>query len=141
MGSPLFSYLEREAPDNARFCVLDYRVYPFFGSRRQFSVCQPQTVPSYSGWVRYLQEQEVDFVAARFDRDLGHRGWGRCRPWLSADPASFLLLEDPWPYAAYRVQGPLLSAPRAQAAPDCIAGRGVEESVYELCGPQAASRR
>jgi len=59
-----YSFLAKE-PETCRICVLDYRAYPFFGSRRQFQLCQPMFIPSPSWLMDYMQTQDVQFVAAR----------------------------------------------------------------------------
>lgn len=67
-----YSSLAANAPPGA-ICVLDHRGYPFFGSRRQFRVCQPMYVPSSSWLMRYFQDRNVRLVAIRRDRRA--QGW------------------------------------------------------------------
>ena len=60
-----FSDLERTDPASVRVCVHDYRGYPFFGSRRQFSVCQPYYVPG-PGWLMdYLHTNRATHIVVR----------------------------------------------------------------------------
>lgn len=103
----LFSYIERTQPAGSGVCVLDLRPYPFFGSARQFRVCQPQRVRSRQELEDYLRSREVALVAARFDMSLTARGWLNCRRWLADDPEHLVLLhEGPWPYTVYRATYP-----------------------------------
>lgn len=80
-----YSALAERTP--AVICVLDHRAYPFFGSRRQFRVCQPMYVPSSVWLLTYLQERDVRLVAIRLDR----RGQG----WHVFEHFDVCLAEDP----------------------------------------------
>ncbi len=64
LGGRGFTYLAREEPAGT-VCVLDHRCYPFFGSRRQFRVCQPVYVASPEGLMELLDERRVSIIAAR----------------------------------------------------------------------------
>jgi hypothetical protein len=72
LSARIFSLLENESPQS-RICVMDHRGYPFFGSRRQFRVCQPVYVPSGEWLMNYLREQDVHFIAVRLHH--GTEGW------------------------------------------------------------------
>lgn len=91
-GGPIFSQLGT-AQDGERVCVLDYRPYPFFGSRRQYRVCQPHLLSSSEAMLDYLRSHEATVLAVlapgialptnRFG--CGHR-------WVAEYPAAF----TPW---------------------------------------------
>jgi hypothetical protein len=94
------------APDRPRetICVLDFRPYPFFGSRRQHHVCQPRRPYSASEFCEYVCVHHVTLVAARFDFDLRARGWEDCQSYLEETYSVFTPVETPsWPYAIFRV--------------------------------------
>jgi len=64
-STDVFTQIERRLRDAARICVLEDRVYPFYGSRRQFHVCNPRTLTSPEALWRYLGHHRVDFVATK----------------------------------------------------------------------------
>ncbi len=103
----LFKELANTEPNNLSICVLNARAYPFFGSSRQFRVCQPSTVQSRLWWENYLREHRVQLVAIRFDRSqqLDLFGWVEVKPWLKSDPESYNYVENlSHPYDIYRVR-------------------------------------
>ncbi len=59
----IFADLARCDPSTTRLCAMDYRYYPFFGSRRQYSLCRPRKAFSYPWLIAYLQERQVNVVA------------------------------------------------------------------------------
>jgi hypothetical protein len=99
-GADAVSRLEELSGDGSRVCVLDYRPYPFFGSRRRIAVCQPLGVPSRPWLLEYYRVQGVDFVVVVV-RDPFSRGryeglhdWHRKHPeWfepLGSGPGAWL---------------------------------------------------
>jgi hypothetical protein len=103
----LFRHLNETTPRGTMICVLDLRAYPFFGSARQFRVCQPQVMGDYSWWVTYLRERPVRLLAARYEASFDHRGWMRTRVWVVDRPEMFVRLEPPagrWSFFVYQVQ-------------------------------------
>jgi hypothetical protein len=48
-----------------RVCVLSFRAYPFFGSRRHIHVCQPIRVPSPRWLLQYLRNNKVGILAVQ----------------------------------------------------------------------------
>lgn len=107
LAGGLFRHLANAQPQVSSICVLDLRAYPFFGSARQFRVCQPQQVRSRQELDVYLRSHEVVLVAARFDLNLTARGWQSCRTWLSEDPHLFVTLKGGhWPYTVYERRTP-----------------------------------
>lgn len=104
LAGGLFRHLKDTQPAGIRICVLDLRPYPFFGSSRQFQVCQPYQVRSPQELTDYLRDREVILVAARFDMNLTVRGWQNCRGWLTEHDRQFLVVRGrPWPYTVYQV--------------------------------------
>jgi hypothetical protein len=86
-------------------CVLDFRLYPFFGSRRQHHVCQPHKPSSAAEFYDYLRNHNVSLVAARFDSNLRSRGWEFCESYIAQNRSLFTSAKaTTWPYALYRVR-------------------------------------
>ena len=46
-------------------CVCDYTYYPYFGSRRQFTVCRPLWVPHHAEFLSYIRDHHVNIVVTR----------------------------------------------------------------------------
>jgi hypothetical protein len=65
-GGEGFRALEQDGPGAGRVCALYYRCYPFFGSRRQYRVCQPVFVFSPEWLTEYLQRQGVTVVGTHW---------------------------------------------------------------------------
>lgn len=109
LSNGMFSHFERTQHAGSNFCVLDLRPYPFFGSARQFRVCQPHRAGSAQELEDYLRTREVAIVAARFDMNLRARGWSKCRQWLEDNPQHVVpVRERRWPYSVYRITYPKL---------------------------------
>ncbi len=62
------AWAERHALAGTKICVLDARPYPFFGSRRQFRVCQPETIHSADALFAFLKEHAVSILVTRSDK-------------------------------------------------------------------------
>jgi len=77
-----------------KICVLEYRAYPFFGSRRQHRLCQPLYVHSPEWLLRYLRENNVSLVVGIRNRPPGPG----CFPWFdecrARYPAAFAEIKD-----------------------------------------------
>ncbi len=96
-------------------CVLDFRPYPFFGSRRQHHVCQPQKPSSPTDFYDYLRNHNVTLVAARFDSNLRSRGWELCESYIAQNPDLFTpAKETTRPYILFRVRQPQASTDAVQ---------------------------
>lgn len=93
-----------EQPGTECWCVLDYRIYPFFGSRRQSHVCQPVYTASFSALARYLGEHEVRrVIVVKRDPFL----FGRYRDAydrLMEQPGAVALVSDRGPVAVFEVR-------------------------------------
>ncbi len=109
-----FRHLADDDPDGARVCVLDYRSYPFFGSARQFRVCQPLYVPSPDGLLDYLRSRRATLVAAAPGER--HQGWNyflwfdECR---AHHPDSFRPLDSEGRFSLFRFIAPSPRPPRS----------------------------
>lgn len=84
-------------------CALDHRIYPFFGSRRQFRVCRPWETPTLDSLVQYLQENDVRFVATNPGSAPPHSRYALASAFVQANPAGFTPLHrgvvwDIWEY-------------------------------------------
>jgi hypothetical protein len=105
LGGGVFEYTARNIPPGTTICVLDHRPYPFYGSARQFRVCQPVSMrTSYPSWEQYLRERQVRVLAARFDMGLDWRGWKNAGVWTVDRPDVFVPIDGHhWPYNVYRL--------------------------------------
>lgn len=104
LAGGLFRYQAETQPVGSCVCVLDLRSYPFFGSARQFRVCQPQQVHSRQELEDYLRVRDVALFAARFDTNWTARGWQNSRAWLVDNNRLFVPIhEGSWPYTVYRI--------------------------------------
>jgi hypothetical protein len=83
LADTALSELTQTGVDPQRVCVLDHRCYPFFGSARQFWVCQPLYISSPCSLCRYLRDQHVTVVVvARRRSSVGWQvflGFDECR--------------------------------------------------------------
>jgi hypothetical protein len=61
----LFTHIARDLPPGQSICVLDHRPYPFFGSARQYRVCQPGSMRPRPWWERYLKDRNIRVIATR----------------------------------------------------------------------------
>ena len=92
-GTQVYSQLERMDPREVRLAVLDFRVYPFFGSARQFSVWNPLRVPSYDWLMKNLRDRRITHV---FVRPAGHASgdamnrYRHVEEWLLQHPDVFV---------------------------------------------------
>jgi hypothetical protein len=99
-GANAVSRLEKLGEEGGRVCVLDYRPYPFSGSRRQISMCQPLRVTARRLLLEYYRLQGVDFVVVVVrdpfvgGRYAGLHDWHRKHPeWfepLECGPGAWL---------------------------------------------------
>jgi hypothetical protein len=104
LGRGLFAHMGQQLPHGSAVYVLDLRAYPFFGSSRQFRVCQTSPQSSCDDWVGYIRSRRVVVVAARFDLSHDWRSWRAMHAWLADHPDEFVPAVDmPWPYAVYWV--------------------------------------
>jgi hypothetical protein len=70
----IFSHINESVGDDSALAVLDYRYYPFFGSRRQFRPHRPRKVRSESALLSYLAAHRLGVVAAARE-DRGRSRW------------------------------------------------------------------
>lgn len=93
-------------PAPTRICLLDYRCYPFLGSRRQFRICQPMDVPSYARLKDYLRDRGVEIVAAHTTEIDDPAAWDlyhRIAPWLKGHEEDFSVIHADPTFTLYRV--------------------------------------
>lgn len=84
-----FTRMDQAQMREARVYVLDYRSYPFFGSRRQYTVCNPFSAVSYREEADRVRAWGADLVVIRQEIDPP---WGRYRDtehWFSDRPDEF----------------------------------------------------
>jgi hypothetical protein len=93
-ATSVFTDLAGREPSATRVCVLDYRGYPFFGSRRQYRLCQPEKAFSYPWLVQYLRDHDVNVVAGMLYEP---RVVGRFRDvslWIRDHPRVFVTQQE-----------------------------------------------
>lgn len=88
-----FERLARLNPGSTSLCVLEYRVYPFFGSSRRFRVYNPFSVDSYESLLADLRRRRITHVAARTDPGSPWERYHDADRWLSEHPAIFRAIE------------------------------------------------
>ncbi len=101
-----FTRLAADFPAGMRVCVLDHRPYPFFGSARQYRVCQPAVAVSYEKLLEYLDSHGVTVVATRELEEPDPATTGRFRwsyRWLIEHPDRFDLVEQGSWFAVFRL--------------------------------------
>ena len=108
-SSTIFTRLESSARPGVRICVLDFRPYPFFGSRRQFKVYQPILLPPRPSFFEHLRAHQVELLAVLtdldpFPQDLNRYRWAFC--WASEAPRQFSLLEEGPALSLFEVSPP-----------------------------------
>ncbi|MDY3557326.1 hypothetical protein R5W24_006514 [Gemmata sp. JC717] len=104
LAGGLFRQLGDELPPGSCVCVLDLRPYPFFGSARQFKVCQPAHLRSEQELAQYVRERGIVLIVARLDMSSTARGWRRSLRWLNDNKMFFIKVYDIYdPYIAFRV--------------------------------------
>ncbi|VTR92479.1 Uncharacterized protein OS=Oscillatoria nigro-viridis PCC 7112 GN=Osc7112_2999 PE=4 SV=1 [Gemmata massiliana] len=94
----------RTEPPGTVVCVLDLRVYPFFGSARQFRVCQTHGTPDDFRWRQYLRERNVRLVVISEERIQAGWGWKIARAWCDEHGDMFEPVWESVPYIVYRVK-------------------------------------
>jgi hypothetical protein len=66
LGGGGFRALAKDNSAEVRVCALYHRCYPFFGSQRQYRVCQPEFVFSPEWLMGYFQQEGVTVVGAKW---------------------------------------------------------------------------
>jgi hypothetical protein len=91
-------------PGEARICVLGYRYYPFFGSRRQFRVCRPLWLPTERALLEYLHRHDATLVVVlRGDLDNPRR-YEKVPGWVLENAKVFEPVQDDPTYLVCRVR-------------------------------------
>jgi hypothetical protein len=90
-GGKIFQEAEKHEPESLRWCVLDYRAYPFFGSRRQFWVCQPLHLDSYPELRQYVHDRGVTLVSVITSHPPVRGRYRGVLDWLREHPEDFAL--------------------------------------------------
>jgi hypothetical protein len=86
----IFTELARRDPPATRICVMEYRYYPFFGSRRQFSTCRPMKAFSYPWLLEFLQERQANAVACTLSDPFTLGRYRGVSVWLRDHPEIFV---------------------------------------------------
>jgi hypothetical protein len=105
----VFRAMDVRDPAGIRPCVLEYWTYPWFGSRRQFRVCQPVLVPSYSLLDVYLGREQCSLLVVKKMKNPELEGlyrykWGY--HWASHHPERFGLEAEGASVAVFRIHPP-----------------------------------
>jgi hypothetical protein len=91
-GTRVFRWLAAIDSSATRICALNHRCYPFYGSSRQYRVCQPMWVPSRAWLLGYLSDRGITVIASRSAEDTGPFGWPtypRLNKWFAEHPEVF----------------------------------------------------
>ena len=107
-NTSVFEILEHgESEIPAVLCVLDYRLFPFFGVRRQYRVCQPERIPSYLWLLDYLRTEKAGFLVVRSQVPEVPAGWdayAHPEAWMPARTDELELIHEDGTYKLYRVR-------------------------------------
>ncbi len=93
LGGGVFRTLAEERPGAGKMCALYHRCYPFFGSRRQYRVCQPVYVYSAEWLAEYFRQQEVVLIGGQL-RAPGAVRFGWFDECLALHPQAFARISD-----------------------------------------------
>ena len=66
LGSETLKVIANEFPDEKRICVLDLRIYPFFGSARQRIVYRPRQIRSLKWMKKYIDVNCISLLIAHY---------------------------------------------------------------------------
>ncbi|MBI3462295.1 MAG: hypothetical protein HY000_04435 [Planctomycetes bacterium] len=104
MSTEVYRFLEKHKPAEIRVAPFFYRIYPLFGSRRQSHVSQPLVVPSYDWLLRYLNEQQITFLATATGPQVLNDRYDKGRRWALQYPAEFTLAKESYHLLLFRFQ-------------------------------------
>jgi hypothetical protein len=79
-----FGHLARTDPGGRMICVLDYRSYPFFGSRREFRVVHPFHVGDCDRLAKRLVFRRITHVAVRRDPSSAGPHYRSASEWVAS---------------------------------------------------------
>ena len=99
----MFEQLTRLDQGTTYICILEYRVYPFFGSSRRYRVYNPFYVDSYESLLTNLRRRRITHVVARTDPGSAWDRYHDADRWLSERPAIFREIERVSWLALYEV--------------------------------------
>jgi hypothetical protein len=109
-GGYPYSRLSEMNPGDTRVCVLGFRYYPFFGSRRQFRVSRPLWVPTYASLLEYLRDRDVTLIFAdKSEASNVRRRYAIARDCLEQHPDVFEMIQDGPTYFVFRVNRGMLA--------------------------------
>ena len=103
-ATKVFSYLGQIKSGSPLIGVVDYRCYPFFGSRHQFRVIRPAKILSKSALLAFLVGHRIDIVSV--EREDDPRMAGRYRGaggWAQEDRQLLTKIFDGVNFDVYRV--------------------------------------
>ncbi len=86
----IFTDLTQRDPSTTRLCAMDYRYYPFFGSRRQYRLCRPMKAYSYPWLADYLLDQQVNVIACVLHDPHIYGRYCDVSLWVRDHPAVFV---------------------------------------------------
>lgn len=88
--SDIFTTKPSPISPDATICVCDYQYYPFFGSRRQNSVCRPLWIPDSQSLADYLTLHRATVLVTRHIDNFPQRRYAAVPKVLEANPNAFV---------------------------------------------------
>jgi hypothetical protein len=79
----VFGRLAKRDPSTTTICTLSYRIYPFFGSHRQFQVARPLFVPDFPVLQKYLLSHSANVVVAIESDPFPNGRYRETKDWLA----------------------------------------------------------
>lgn len=93
--TPFFEDILHEESSRIKILVLDQRIYPFFGSRRQFAVCRPRYLADGLALKSYCRAHQVTHLATRYGRNKDFDLYRNIPKWVNGDPDHWKPLYPP----------------------------------------------
>ncbi len=97
-GVTVYSRLAARDPATTSICSLNYRYYPFFGSRRQFRVARPLWVPTYDALGDYLRAHDSTVVVAILHDPFPNGRYREAHRWLAERSGLFPEIQRDWAF-------------------------------------------
>jgi hypothetical protein len=87
-----------------RLCVLEMRVYPFFGSRRQTEVVRPRSLASPHALSEYVHKHKLRYIATHREERRDYYLYADSFSWLKNAPEKYTSLYERGSYSVFGVR-------------------------------------